>query len=300
MKREEIRIRDPYIVLEGDTYYMYATSGETTMSYYTSTDLENWELGGVAFQIPEEESFWAYKDVWASEVHKYQGKFYLFVSLLGKDGLRGTQIAVADQPCGPFIPLENRPVTPRTKSCIDGTLFVCNGTPYVIYSRDWPDHYVAEKDVYIGQIFMAELSKDLRDIVGEPVVLFESDEVPLSKAAPNPLTFRGKRVLRYGSDAPFVQTLSDGRLLLTWSPYLKDHYVVLGAISKSGDIHGPWTHLDTPIFEEDGGHAMFFTDKQGRRCMCLHAPERAMLERACIFEMQEQDGTLTIVKEIKA
>ena len=88
MKRSEIRVRDPYIVLDGGTYYLYATTGETTQSYYVSDDLEDWEYGGVSFEIPED--FWAYKDVWAGEVHKYKDRFYLFVSLLGRNGIRGS------------------------------------------------------------------------------------------------------------------------------------------------------------------------------------------------------------------
>jgi hypothetical protein len=68
MKRRDIRVRDPYIVFEDGVYYLYATSGQRTLSYYRSVDLENWEEGGVVFEIPED--FWAYKDVWAGEVHK--------------------------------------------------------------------------------------------------------------------------------------------------------------------------------------------------------------------------------------
>ena len=60
LKRRDIRVRDPFIVLDDGKYYMYATSGERTMSYYVSDDLENWEESGIAFEIPED--FWAYKD----------------------------------------------------------------------------------------------------------------------------------------------------------------------------------------------------------------------------------------------
>ena len=63
LKRRDIRVRDPFIVLDDGKYYLYATSGERTMSYYVSDDLENWEEGGIAFEIPD--NFWAYKDVWA-------------------------------------------------------------------------------------------------------------------------------------------------------------------------------------------------------------------------------------------
>lgn len=296
MKRRDIRIRDPFILPENGVYYMYATSGERTLSYYRSEDLENWDEGKVVFQIPE--NFWAYKDVWAGEVHKYKGKYYLFVSLLGKNGLRGTQIAVSDKPDGEFIPLVDRAVTPLDRSCIDGTLFVCDGKPFIIYSRDWPSNYVEEKEAYVGEIWCAELTEDLTSMKGEAVRLFASDEAPISKATPDKMLWEGRQTRRYGSDAPFVQRLSDGTLYLTWSPYLDDHYVVLGAISKSGNILGPWEHLDTPLFEDNGGHAMFFDDAEGRKTMCIHAPERVKLERAHLYHISEEGNALRIIEEL--
>jgi len=296
MKRSDIRIRDPFILYENGVYYMYATSGERTISYFRSIDLDHWEEGSVLFEIPND--FWAFKDVWAGEVHRYKGKYYLFVSLLGKNGLRGTQIAVSDQPDGTFVPLVDRAVTPLDQSCIDGTLYVCNGKPFILYSHDWPDHYVEEAGAYVGEIYCAELTEDLRAMKEPAVRLFASDEVPISKVAPHKITWEGKPAMRYGSDAPFVQKLSDGSLFLTWSPYLNDHYVVLGAISKSGSVYGPWEHLGNPVFEDNGGHAMFFDDANGRKIMCIHAPERNLLERAHLYHMVETGGILQIDSEL--
>ncbi|MBO5279873.1 MAG: family 43 glycosylhydrolase [Clostridia bacterium] len=296
MKRSEIRVRDPYIVCDEGTYYLYVTTGDTTLSYYVSCDLENWEYGGVAFEIPED--FWAYKDVWAGEIHKYRERFYLFVSLIGKNGLRGTQIAVSDTPAGPFIPVADHAATPLSQSCIDGTLFVENGTPYMVYSHDWPDNYQKDRNVYVGEICAVRLSDDLTEIAGDPWVLFGSDEAPLSFDNPHKINYNGHQAIRYGSDAPFVQRLSNGALYLTWSPYLADHYVVLGAISISGSLRGPWTHLSAPLFEENGGHAMFFKTAEGKNCMCIHAPEKQKLERACLFEVGEKNGELYTIKEL--
>ena len=296
LKRSDIRVRDPYIVYEDGVYYLYATTGDKTLSYYFSSDLENWEYGGVAFEIPD--NFWAYKDVWAAEVHRYKGKFYLFVSLLGKNGLRGTQIAVSDKPDERFVPLVNHPATPLDKSCIDGTLFVNEGKPYIFYSRDWPDNFVEEKGAYVGEIYCAELTEDLCEIKGEPVRLFTSDESPLSKNAPHNIVWEGREATRFGSDAPFVQRLSDGSLYMSWSPYPKDHYVVFGVVSKSGNVYGPWEHLLTPLFEDNGGHAMFFEDSRGRNIMSLHAPECEMFERAHLYHVAEKDGILEIVEEL--
>ena len=296
LKRRDIRVRDPYIVLDRNLYYMYATTGETTLSYYTSTDLDNWEYGGVAFEIPDD--FWAYKDVWAAEVHQYRNRFYLFVSLLGKNGLRGTQIAVADTPDGPFIPLTDRAVTPIDQSCIDGTLYVEDGIPYIFYSHDWPDHYVENLGAYVGEICAAQLSDDLTAIVGEPWVLFASNESPISAETPHHIVYNDRPCVRFGSDAPFVQKHSNGSLVLTWSPYLNGNYVVLSVVSPSGNVKGPWTHLPKPLFDENGGHAMFFDTREGKRCMCLHAPERDMDERAHIFEVEESDEALRIIREL--
>ena len=228
-----------------------------------------------------------------------RGKFYLFVSLLGKNGLRGTQIAVSDTPRGPFAPLVPRAVTPQDQSCIDGTLYVHEGKPYIFYSHDWPDNYVAEKSAYVGELWAAELEEDLTAIKGDPWLVFASDESPISKSTPHHITWEGKKSMRYGSDAPFLQKLSDGSLLLTWSPYLQNNYVVLSVVSKSGSVFGPWEHLPEPLFDQNGGHAMFFRDLEGRNIMCLHAPEKGPLERACLFEVAETDGVMKIVKEIK-
>ncbi len=295
-KRKDIRIRDPFILFDNGIYYMYASVGERCLSYYSSGDLENWAEGSVVFEIPD--NFWAYKDVWAGEVHKYNGRYYLFVSLLGKNGLRGTQVAVCDTPNGRFAPLIDRAVTPNDKSCIDGTLFVCDNKPYILYSRDWPDHYEQKKQSYVGEIWVAELTDDLVSIKGEPTRLFASDEVPLSRDNPHDIVWAGKKTKRFGSDAPFVQRLSDGALFLTWSPYLKDKYVVLGAISKSGNVFGPWEHLPEPLFDKNGGHAMFFEDAAARKLMCIHAPECDMLERAHLYCVEEYPNGVKIIGEI--
>jgi hypothetical protein len=196
------------------------------------------------------------------------------------------------------VPLVDRAVTPLDKSCIDGTLYVCDGKPYILYSHDWPDNYFEETNEYIGEIWCSELTEDLTAMKGDAVRLFASNEVPISKATPDNTNWEGRKSKRYGSDAPFVQRLSDGALYLTWSPYLDDHYVVLGAVSESGSVFGPWEHLDKPLFEDDGGHAMFFNDADGRKIMCIHAPERHMLERAHLYHIVEDGSRLRILTEL--
>ena len=295
IKRENLRIRDPYVVAHNKTYYMYGTIGEDknekNLYVFRSKDLENWEEGKVIFTLSPDS--WAESELWAPEVHLYKGKFYIFISIKGKNGLRGTQIAVSDTPDGIFIPLNNKPQTPPDKSCIDGTLYVENDTPYMIYSSDWPDNYESDKGCYVGKISAVELTEDLSEIVGEPFLLFESDEAYCSKKAPAVHEYLGKTISRYGSDAPFVQKLSNGNLFLTWSPIPDMNYIVAAAISENG-IKGDWKHLEKEVFYKNGGHAMFFDDFEGNRKMCIHFPERYPDERALFLDVIEEDGVIKV------
>ncbi len=297
IKRADMRIRDPYIVPYKGVYYVYKTVADMSLVYFKSTDLENWEEGGTVFSITEDS--WATRDLWASEIHEYKSKFYLFTSSLGRNGLRGTQVSVSETPEGPFIPLKNGPLTPEGQSCIDGTLYVDDsGVPYIVYSHDWPDNYIKEKSAYVGEICAAQVDEDLVNIVGEPFRLFASDESPISYKTPHNIIYKDEKTKRYGSDGPWIEKLSTGGLFLAWSPYLENNYVVLPVISESGDIRGPWKHLDEPFFADNGGHAMFFRDFDGSLKMALHAPEAPPMERMHIFNIEEKDGTLAITEEV--
>ena len=63
------------------------------------------------------------------------------------------------------------------------------------------------------------------------------------------------------------------------------------AESLTGKPEGPWKQL-SPIFMEDGGHGMIFTDKAGKRRLALHQPNGGNLERARFFYLVEKDGRL--------
>lgn len=292
MKREDLRIRDPYVVAHDGVYYLYGTNAKWTeedvLYVYKSRDLKNWSDPVEIYRHPS--GTWAKGELWAPEVHLYRGKFYMLLSLLGNHGKRGTQIFVSDTPDGKFTPISNSPATPYDRSCIDGTLYVENGTPFVVYSADWPDNLNEEKNCYIGEIRAIEMSEDLTRSVGDSFLLFRSNDSPASYA-PTSIYNEPDRV-RYGSDGPFLSKLSDGSILLTWSPIPERNYVVAAAVSDGG-IRGKWRHLDN-IFSRNGGHAMFFHDFDGSRKMVMHYPEEYPKERAVILNAYEKDGTLVI------
>jgi hypothetical protein len=69
--------------------------------------------------------------------------------------------------------------------------------------------------------------------------------------------------------------------------------VVLGAVAD--DIRGPWIQLEKALFEDNGGHAMFFTAFDGTRKMCFHYPEENGKERATLLTVAEKENEICVV-----
>ena len=82
MKRTDINIRDPFVLVHEGAYYLYGTRGATCwgpadgFDVYVSRDLDNWDGPFVCFH--NDGSFWADRNYWAPEVHEYRGAFYMF------------------------------------------------------------------------------------------------------------------------------------------------------------------------------------------------------------------------------
>ena len=276
LKREEIRIRDPFVLTdkENGCYYMYGTTAleegtlasGNTFSVYKTYDLENFEEPKVIFD-GSEIGFWADRDFWAPEVHKYNGRYYLFGSFKAKGKCRATQILVCDTPDGIFEPISDRPATPEGWECLDGTFFVEDGTPYMIFSHEW----CQVKD---GEIWAMPLTNDLSSPAGEPVMLFKASDNPevseLGGVAPG----------NYVTDGPFIYR-ENGKVKMIWSSFYKNRYLVLEAEADS--LLSKWRHGGSR-FNFDGGHAMLFNTLEGKRMISLHRPNSANDERAFFYE----------------
>jgi len=292
-KREEIRIRDPFIlpVPEEKRYYLYGTTrampdahGGARFETFVSEDLENWEGPITVFEANEE--FWGTRDFWAAEVHRYKGKYYLFGTFSTDKVLRATQILVSDSPRGPFKPLTDRPVTPFGWQCLDGTLFVDEEKkPWIVFCHEW-------EQCRDGEICAMPLTEDLRYPAGKPVLLFRASEAPWIVQVP--WAVREEKPGNYITDGPFLYRTRDGQLLMLWSSFGKKGYVQALARSKSGKITGPWIQEKELLFDEDGGHGMVFRTFEGRLMLSLHAPNSGGRERPRLFPLRELGGPLIV------
>lgn len=280
MKREDIFIRDPFVLTENGKYYLYGSRGENVwegnengFDVYVSNDLENFDGPFEVFHSPE--GFWADKHFWAPEVHKYNGRFYMFASLK-KDGVhRGTQVFVADSPMGPFSLHSDGPVTPRDWECLDGTLYVDEeGTPFIVFCHEWTQ-------VVDGEVCVCQMTPDLKGLVGTPKKLFNgSDPAWTPKGKP-----------QYVTDGPFIYTCKGKTLLMIWSGFSEKGYV-LGIAKSENGIMGPWEQDDRLLFNDNGGHGMIFRTYDGKLMAALHMPNNHPNERPAFIEIYEKDEFL--------
>ncbi len=293
MKTEEINIRDPFVLLHDDTYYLYGTRSATTwgkadgFDCYYSKDLKEWSEPIEIFH--NDGSFWADRNYWAPEVNYYKGKFYFITTFGAKNKCMGIQILVSDQPTGPFRIYSDGPVTPDDWECLDGTLYIDqNETPYLIYSRAFLQEYKAG-------MYALELTKDLKSAVGKPKLMFYASDAPWSIPFPYAKEEFGVEEDMYFSDGPYLYRTKNDKLLMIWSSWGEKGYTVGVAHSDNDQLDGNWIHEEEPLFKEDGGHGMFFRTIEGKLYFTLHYPNDKLAEHPVFYELSDENDSLQIL-----
>jgi beta-xylosidase len=305
----EMPLHDPFVVADkaSHTYYLYtsnlpAMSGRCGVGImaYTSQDLKSWSRPRLVFSLPADS--WARGGAWAPEVHAWRGKYYLFTTLHNQAAAidspsssgwpayrRGTLMAVADRPDGPFTVVNGgEPVAPAQLMTLDGTLHVDrDGRPWFVYAHEW----IQTGD---GTIEALPLTKDLKP-AGAPVLLFKASSAPWARGQ-RPVAPDGTpaKTTVYVTDGPQLYPSRDGSLLMLWSSYDQNGYVQAMARSASGKLTGPWEQLD-PIVRRDSGHGMLFDTFDGKRMLVLHRPFKNA--RGKLYEVRDAGGRLEVLNE---
>jgi hypothetical protein len=319
LRLADIPLHDPWIHAEKErgAYYLYTSAVPSDtgderygVMAYTSRDLASWEGPHIVFLVPD--GMWANPahGAWAPEVHAHQGRYYLFVTLHNRDRLidqgssdwsvgvthggtaypphmRGTQVFVSDSPAGPFTPIQggaDRPHTREDFMTLDGTLFVEDGAPWMVYCHEWIQ-------LIDGTIEAVHLKPDLSASIGEPIHLFKASDASW-------ITTREKVIQKARisvTDGPFLYLTKHGKLAMLWSGYRDGSYVQTIAFSESGRLRGPWRQCD-PIVGGDSGHGMLFRSFDGRLMLVLHQPFRYPLSRAKLYEMEDTGDDIHVVR----
>lgn len=280
----EINIRDPFVLVQDGTYYMYGTRaanfGTRTGGFdvYTSTDLAEWSDPIPVF---DSEKYGMNRGVnWAPEVHVYRGAYYMFATFTREDGLHATYVLRADSPLGPFVPHGDKELTPAGWECLDGTLYVSpEGKPSLVFCHE-------HTQISDGTICTVELSEDLKRAVSEPVLLFRASESGTAESIP----FGGGH--NFVTDGPFMYRSVSGELFLIWSSFIGGRYVELAVKFAGGKLGPDFKHL-APLYTEDGGHGMIFRNGD-RAWLTFHSPNASGHEHPCFVELEDRGDRLEV------
>lgn len=300
----EIHIRDPYILPDTarQIYYLYASEDTQTsdgktlggLAVYESTDLKQWHGPQHVFTLPTDN--WITGRVWAPEVHAYKGKYYLFATInsdiIWKKStpgetpytFRGVQVFVADKPTGPFRPFSLEPTLPMDQMTLDGTLWVEDGVPYMVYCHEW----VQIRD---GSMNLVRMKPDLSNRDGETMRLFHASAAPWSTGSEPEHPERSS----YVTDGCFLYRTKTNELLMIWSSFMNGEYAIGIARSATGRVAGPWIQQEEPLFSKNGGHGMIFRSFDGKLYLTFHQPNSpGGAERAQLFELEDLGTTLRL------
>lgn len=291
----DIFMRDACILADHSTrtYYLVASTRGGVRAY-TSKDLQTWEGPHAIFRFGADTWEGAkVVGIWAPELHKYREKYYLFLTYNTDTKFpeqwrnwrprvkRASSILVSDSPLGPFKPFGPKPTLPEDMMTLDGTLWVEDGVPYMIFCHEWVQ-------VVNGTMLKVPLTPDLSATAGEPERLFFANDAPWAQ-----------RNLPEGcwvTDGAYLYTSKSGRLFMPWSSFSATGYTVGLAVSDSGKLAGPWRQQAEPIFSENGGHSMLFTTFEGQLMMALHSPNEGPNQRIHLFEMEDTGESLRIIR----
>ena len=265
MTIEQINIRDPFVLYEDGKYYMYGTRAKDFgiqtggFDVYLSSDLATWSAPIPCFDSEAHGLNRAAN--WAPEVHKFRGKYYMLATFEKEDGLRGTYSLVADNPLGPFVPNSHGALTPTGWECLDGTLHVEDGVPYLVFCHE-------HTQIIDGTICYARLSDALDAIEGEVTTLFAASECPYVDRHQSG---------HFVTDGPFLFRTHTGALLMIWSSFICGNYAELVVRFRDGRLGPDLEHLP-PLLDSDGGHGMLFSDENGLT-FTYHTPNASLAER---------------------
>ncbi len=198
---------DPACTVVGDRLYAYVgedcatPGGWFTMPHwvaYSTKDMKNWECHGVVLKASDF-PYASPNGAWAGQVIERNGKFYYYVTLDDtRNGRHAIDVAVADDPLGPFIParLDKEPLitddmTPdshRWNADIDPTVLIDDdGQAWIVWGN--------------GDFYLSRLKENMIELEGEVMHL------GMRNVSEGPWLFKRNGVYYnvYAADAPGVQ-----------------------------------------------------------------------------------------------
>lgn len=295
---DSIRLSDPCILADKktSTYYMTGTGG----MLWKSKDLKKWTGPFKVAQTDPNSWMGPNPMIWAAELHQYKGKYYYFATFTNRDvkidtvkgnviERRACHVLVSNKAEGPYVPMKDPEYLPANMPTLDGTLWVENKKPYLVYCYEWLQNWD-------GTMEMIEMKPDLSGTVGKASLMFRASESPWSKERDE----SGNVIPNKVTDGPWLFRTRTGKLGMIWTSWIFNVYTQGVAYSQSGRLAGPWIHEPEPITPPDFGHGMMFRTFEGKLLLSVHSHKEDKNGRYIriphLFEADDSGDKLVIGK----
>ena len=252
--KSQVPLADPYILLEGDTYYAYGTNDANGIRCYTSDDLRTWKYEGLALnKANTTETQW----FWAPEVYHIGNKYIMYYS--ANEHLFA---ATATSPKGPFMQVGSYQMESLLgdEKCIDSHVFFDvsesgDSTAYIFFVRFNDGNCIWQAK--LSEDYITPIASTLRKCFAAS----QSWELKMGKVNEGPNVIKNGR-----------------RYYLTYSgnDYRSQDYAV-GYAYTNNIATGTWTkNTSNPILRRwddlvGTGHHSLFYDKEGILRIVFHA-----------------------------
>lgn len=249
-EKSQVPLADPYILLEGDTYYAYGTNDANGIRCYTSTDLKYWKYRGLALnKVNTTETQW----FWAPEVYHVGDKYIMYYS-----ANEHLYAATAKSPLGPFRQVGSYQMEGLlgNEKCIDSSVFFdTDSTAYMFFVRFTDGNCIWQ--VQLSDDYITPVEGTLKKCFSAT----EEWELRMGKVVEGPNVY--KQGMRY---------------FLTYSgnDYRSQDYAV-GYAQTTNISRGSWPKSSSNPFLRrwkglyGTGHHSLFTDKEGQLRIVFHA-----------------------------
>lgn len=164
---------DPHIAVFGDTYYLYPTTDDDNINYWSSTsfrcwsskNLKDWKNEGIILDLNKDIT-WAKDKAWAPCITARNGKYYFYFSAGQSIG-----VAESDRPQGPFRDCLGKPLVSKDSyntQVIDPMVFIDDDKTAYLYFGS-------------GMLRVVKLNDDM--ISFDPGAVKSIDSVPSSEGS---------------------------------------------------------------------------------------------------------------------
>lgn len=305
---DSLSLSDPFILADSASHMYYLTG--TGGSVWKSPDMKQWTGPYKVTEVDTTSWMGTRPAIWAAEIHAYRGKYYYFATFTNAklmiDSIplryniprRASHILVSNKPDGPYKPVGKENYLPENQATLDGTFWIEDGKPYMIYCHEW-------LQAIDGMMDAIQLKPDLSGPVGKPFSLFRASDAPWVKEMNTigEITY-GKHIPGWVTDGPYVFKTKTGKLGMIWSSWSDKRYALGVAYSESGKLKGPWKQEPQPLISNNSGHGMIFKTFDGKLLMSLHYATAAnasgrSVRKPMLLQIDESGDKLKIIGPYK-